>query len=53
VKEHWIVLAPERRVEVYRQPQQRYQETRVFGPGDTVECIGLPGIHLGVSALFG
>ncbi len=38
----------------HRWPQQgRYQETRVFGPGDTVECVGLPGIRLDVSTLFG
>jgi Uma2 family endonuclease len=53
VKEYCIVLAPERRVEVYRQPEQgRYQETRTFGSGDTIECVGLPGIRLDVSALF-
>lgn len=53
VKEYWIVLAPQRRLEVYRRPEQgRYQETRVFEPGDTVECASLPGIRLVVADLF-
>ena len=53
MKEYWIVLAPEQRVEVYRRPERgRYQETRTFGPGDTIECVGLPAIRLEVSELF-
>ncbi|MCW5555997.1 MAG: Uma2 family endonuclease [Verrucomicrobiae bacterium] len=39
VKEYWIVLGTERRVEVYRRPENgRYQETRVFEARDTIEC---------------
>lgn len=53
VKEYWIVLGPERRVEVYRQPLNgRYQETRVVGMDETLECVGVPGVRIHVSDLF-
>jgi Uma2 family endonuclease len=43
VKEYWIVLAPERRVEVYRQPGAgRYQEMKIPGPDETLECLSVP-----------
>src|SRR6266568_138759 len=39
VKEYWIVLAPEQQIEVYRRPEQgRYQEKRVAGSGELIEC---------------
>jgi Uma2 family endonuclease len=53
VTEYWIVLAPEPRVEVYRRPEQgRYQEMRVLGSGDTIECVGVPSVGLSVNDLF-
>jgi Uma2 family endonuclease len=53
VKEYWIVLGPERRVEVYRQPVNgQYKEMRVVGPGEAIECVTLPGVRIQVSDLF-
>ena len=49
VKEYWIVLGTERRVEVYRRPENgRYQETRTLGSEDWLECEALPGVRLQV-----
>jgi Uma2 family endonuclease len=53
IKEYWIVLGAERRVEVYRRPEQgRYQSRHVVGLNDTLECASVPGVRLGVSELF-
>jgi Uma2 family endonuclease len=53
VGEYWIVLGRERQVEVYRQPEHgRYQETRILGPEDTLECLAVPALRLRVSDLF-
>jgi len=53
VKEYWIVLGPERRVEAYRQPLNgRYQDMRVVGPDETMECPSLPGVRIQISDLF-
>src|SRR6185503_827746 len=39
VKEYWIVLGGQRKVEVYRRPEDgRYQEMRTFGCEETLEC---------------
>src|ERR1039457_2773699 len=46
VKEYWIVLATEKRIEVYRRPENgRYQETLVFGVSETVECGSVPAVR--------
>lgn len=53
VKEYWIVLGPERRVEVHRQPENgRYQQQRVVGPEETLDCASLPSVRIRVSDLF-
>ena len=53
VKEYWIVLGPERRVEVYRRPAGgRYQEHLLFGHDETIEPGSLPGVRIRVSDLF-
>jgi Uma2 family endonuclease len=53
IKEYWIVLAPERRVEVYRQPQKgRYQQSQFCRVDDWLECASLPSLRLRVSDLF-
>jgi Uma2 family endonuclease len=53
VKEYWIVLGPERQVEVYRRPDNgRYQERLSFGPEATIECASLPGVRIRVADLF-
>jgi hypothetical protein len=49
-----IVLCPDRRVEVYRQPENgRYRETRLYGPGDLLACASVPTVQIHVSELFG
>ena len=40
-------------MEVYRRPENgRYQEQRLFGPGDTIDCSGVPGARIRISDLF-
>ena len=54
VREYWIVLCPERRVEVYRQPENgRYRETRLYGSGDLLACASVPAVQIHVAELFG
>jgi Uma2 family endonuclease len=53
VKEYWIVLAGEKQIEVYRRAEQgRYQEKRMAGPGDLIECASVPALRIQVSDLF-
>jgi Uma2 family endonuclease len=53
VKEYWIVLAPERRVEVYRRPENgRYQKMRLVGPDDLLESASVPTVRLRITDLF-
>jgi Uma2 family endonuclease len=53
VREYWIVLGLERCIEVYRQPENgRYQQTRTFGPGESVECLAAQMIRFEVSSLL-
>src|SRR5438094_526546 len=53
VKEYWIVLGLERKVEVYRRPEAgRYQETRFAGVNDTLECNSAPGMQIRLAELF-
>jgi Uma2 family endonuclease len=50
VKEYWIVLGSERRIEAYRRPENgRYQEMRVLGPDEMIECEAVPGVRIQVS----
>ena len=53
VQEYWILLASERRIEVYRQPNKSlYEKCLVFGDQDTIECASIPGVSIRVSDLF-
>ena len=53
VKEYWIVLGAERKVEVYGRPEGgRYQLTRLCGLEDALECSSVPGLRLRVAELF-
>jgi Uma2 family endonuclease len=53
IKEYWIVLGSEHRVEVYRHPEHgRYQEQRLYGADDLLECAALPEVRLRVCELF-
>jgi len=54
VKEYWIVLGRERRVEVYRRPENgRYQEMQVIGGSDTLESCSVVGVRIALAELFG
>ena len=53
VKEYWIILGNERRVEVYRHPENgRYRERNVVGIERTLDCVTIPEIAIKVSDLF-
>lgn len=53
VKEYWIVLGSERKVEVYRQPENgRYQQMKIFGADEVLSCVGLPGVTVCLSEIF-
>jgi len=53
VKEYWIVFGHERRVEVYRLPENgHYQQRRLFGADDVLNCASLPMVRLRVADLF-
>jgi Uma2 family endonuclease len=53
VKECWLVLGPERKIEVYRQPKEgRFTEQAVYGPGGTLASAALPEFTLQIDAFF-
>lgn len=53
VKEYWIVLASSRQVEVYRLPRAgAYQEKKIFGVKDVIECAAVPGVRISVREIF-
>jgi len=53
VKEYWIVLVSEKKVEVYRRPEGgRYRETRVLAGNDILECTSLSGVQVRVAELL-
>ena len=54
VREYWIVLGTERRVEVYRRPEKdRYQEKLLINAGDTLECASVPAVRIQLPEIFG
>jgi Uma2 family endonuclease len=53
VREVWLVLVPERQVEVYRQPDgSRYAERDLVGPDENVSSALLPNFELNLAAFF-
>jgi Uma2 family endonuclease len=53
VKEYWIILGTERRVEVYLRPENgRYNERQVFGADSIVNCSSIPALRIQTSDLF-
>lgn len=53
VKEYWIILAAERKVEVYRKPMGgRYHDVRVVDANEFLECGSLPTVRIGLAELF-
>lgn len=53
VKECWVVLGPEKKIEVYRQPKDgQFTEHSVLAPGGTLTSAALPEFTLSLDALF-
>jgi Uma2 family endonuclease len=53
VKECWLVLGPEKQIEVFRQPKDgQFTEQALHGPGGTLASAALPGFTLSLDALF-
>jgi len=53
VKEYWIILGKERKVEVYRRPKQgAYQDKVLVGENEILECSSLPEVRIKVADLF-
>ncbi len=53
VKECWLVLAPEKQIEVYRHPKDgQFTEQTVHGPGGTLASAALPGFSISLDAFF-
>jgi Uma2 family endonuclease len=53
VKECWLVLGPEKQIEVHRQPQgDQYAERSVHGTGESVTSTAVPGFVVDVASLF-
>ncbi len=53
VKECWLVLGPEKKIEIYRKPKNgQYAEQFVSGPGGTLASEALPAFALSLDALF-
>jgi Uma2 family endonuclease len=53
VKEYWIILGKERKVEVYRHPQHgTYRDKVLVGENELLECSSIPGVRIKISDLF-
>jgi Uma2 family endonuclease len=53
VKECWLVLGPEKQIEVHRAPQAgEYTERSVHGPGGNVTSTAVPGFAVELRDLF-
>jgi Uma2 family endonuclease len=53
VKECWLVLGPEKQIEVYRQPRDgQFTEHAVHGPGGMLTSAALPEFTLGLDGFF-
>jgi hypothetical protein len=53
VKETWLVLVPEKQIEVHRHPAEgQFRERILHGPGETVASVAIAGLKLDVTRLF-
>ena len=53
MKECWLVLGPEKQIEVHRQPQGgEFAEHAVHGPGGTLTSAAVPGFTVELDRLF-
>jgi Uma2 family endonuclease len=53
VKEVWLVLAPEKQIEVHREPANgKFAERKTYGPGGSLVAAALPEFTLDLDVLF-
>jgi Uma2 family endonuclease len=53
VKEVWLVLGPEKQIEVHREPiNEQYTETQLHGPGGSLQSISVPELTVNLDSLF-
>jgi Uma2 family endonuclease len=53
VKECWLILGPEKQIEVYRQPRAgQFTAHTLHGPGGTLTCAALPAFKLSLDSFF-
>lgn len=53
VKECWLVLGPEKQIQVHRHPKDgQFTEQALHGPGGVLTCAALPEFTLSLDALF-
>jgi Uma2 family endonuclease len=53
VKECWLVLGPEKQIEVYRQPRNgQFMDHAIHGPGGALTSAVLPEFTLGLDGFF-
>jgi hypothetical protein len=54
VREVWLVLAPEKQIEVHREPAaDGFRERVIHGPGGRLSSVAVPEISIELEALFG
>ena len=54
VKECWLVLGPEKKIEVHRQPSgEQFAEMTVHGPGGSLTSSAVPSFTVDLDSLFG
>jgi Uma2 family endonuclease len=53
VKECWLVLVPDKKIEVYRKPAgDRFEEEQTFGPGGKLKSRAVPEFTVDLAKLF-
>jgi Uma2 family endonuclease len=53
VQEVWLVLAPEKQMEVHRQPAgEQFRQCSVHGPGGRLTSAAVPSLDIELEALF-
>jgi len=53
VKECWLVLGPEKQIEVHRNPGDgKFSQRQTCGPGGTLTSVAVPAFSLDLNALF-
>jgi len=53
VKEYWIVLGKERKIEVYLDPKDgQYQQKRIVCAHETLQCASVPALQIRIADFF-